>query len=184
MWSFIQVGPKRWKFGLDLWILRILGAFMARRLLWKVCQRFTSIASPLKTLTQKNVEFELLRACEKSIQRLKDRLISTPVLTLREGTKGFVVYCDASWVRLGCVLMQHGKDIAYASRKLNVHEKNYPTNDLESAAVVFSLKICRHYLYGVNVDDYTDHKCLQYVFTQGSWISSNKDGKSCWKIVK
>ena len=66
---------------------------------------------------------------------------------------------------LGCVLMQHGKVIAYASRQLKTHEKNYPTHDLELAAVVFALKIWRHYLYGVHVDVFTDHKSLQYVFT-------------------
>ena len=66
----------------------------------------------------------------------------------------------------GCVLMQHGKVIAYASRQLMVHEKNYPTHDLELVALVFALKIWRHYLYGVHVDVYTNHKSLQYVFTQ------------------
>ena len=70
---------------------------------------------------------------------LKDMLTSALVLTLPEGTKDFVVYCDASRVGLRCVLMQHGKVIAYASRKLKVHERNYPTHDLELAAVVFSL---------------------------------------------
>jgi len=76
------------------------------------------------------------------------------------------VYCDASRVGLGCVLMQHGKVIAYGSRQLRPHEKNYPTHDLELAAVVFALKIWRHYLYGVHVDIYTDHKSLQYIFKQ------------------
>ena len=97
---------------------------------------------------------------------LKNRVISTPVLTLSEGIKGFVVCCDASRVGLGCVLMQHGKVIAYAIRQLKVHERNYPTHDLELEAVVFSLKIWRHYLYGVHVDVFTNHKSLQYVFTQ------------------
>ena len=64
------------------------------------------------------------------------------------------------------MLMQHGKVIAYASRKLKVHERNYPTHDLELASVVFALKIWRHYLYGVHVDVYTDHKSIHYVFTQ------------------
>ena len=77
-----------------------------------------------------------------------------------------MVYCDTSRVGFGCVLMQHGKVIAYASRQLNVHEKNYPTCDLELAAVVFALKMWRHYLYGVHMDVYTDQKSLQYVFTQ------------------
>ncbi|KAH0658259.1 hypothetical protein KY289_027007 [Solanum tuberosum] len=127
---------------------------------------FSSIASPLMALTQKKAKFVWSKACKKSFQELKDRLTSTPVLTLPEGTDGFVVYCDAYRVGLGCVLLQHGKVIAYASRQLKIHEKNYPTHDLELAAVVFSLKIWRHYLYGVHVHVFTDHKSLQYVFSQ------------------
>ncbi|WP_370657009.1 Ty3/Gypsy family RNase HI domain-containing protein, partial [Klebsiella pneumoniae] len=73
---------------------------------------------------------------------------------------------DASLNGLGCVLMQQGKVIAYASRQLKVHEKNYPIHDLELAAVVFALKIWRHYLYGVSIKFYTDHKSLKYIFTQ------------------
>ena len=88
------------------------------------------------------------------------------MLTLSEGTKDFVVYCDASRIGLGCVLMQHGKVIAYASRQLKVHERNYPTHDLELEAVMFALKIWRHNLYVVHVDVFTDHKSLQYIFTQ------------------
>ncbi|KAH0655603.1 hypothetical protein KY285_030485 [Solanum tuberosum] len=106
----------------------------------------------VEALTQKKAKFVWSEACEKSFQELKDRLTSTPVLTLLEGTDGFVVYCDASRVGLGCVLMQHEKVIAYASRQLKIHEKNYPTHDLELAAIVFALKIWRHYLYGVHVD--------------------------------
>ncbi|WMV45323.1 hypothetical protein MTR67_038708, partial [Solanum verrucosum] len=102
---------------------------------------FSSIASSMTKLTQKKAKFEWT-------------------------DEGFVVYCDASRVGLGCVLMQNGKVIAYASRQLKVHEKNYPTHDLELAAVVFALKIWRHYLYGVHVDVFTDNKSLQYVFTQ------------------
>ena len=93
-------------------------------------------------------------------------MITAPVLTLPEGPDGYVIYCDASGVGLGCVLMQHGKVIAYASRQLRKHEKNYPTHDLELAVVVHALKIWRHYLYGVHVDIYTDHKSLQYIFKQ------------------
>ena len=84
---------------------------------------------------------------------------------LLEGNEVFVVYCDAYQVGLGFVLMQQGKVIAYASRQLKVHEKNYPTHDLDLAVVVFALKIWIHYLYGVHVYMYTDHKSLQYVFT-------------------
>ena len=97
---------------------------------------------------------------------MKDKLTTAPVLTLPEGPDGYVIYCDASGVGLGCVLMQHGKVIAYASRQLRKHEKNYPTHDLELAVVVHALKIWRHYLYGVHVDIYTDHKSLQYIFKQ------------------
>ena len=79
------------------------------------------------------------------------------VLTLPEGTQGFVVYCDASRVSLGCVLMQKGKFISYASTQLKVHERNYLTLDLELVVVVFSLKIWHHFLYGVHVDIFTDH---------------------------
>ena len=102
---------------------------------------FASIASPLIMLTQKNMKFEWSETCERSFQILKDRLTIAPVLTVTEGTKGFIVYCDASRVGLGCVIMQHGNFISYASRQLKVHEKNYPTHDLELAAVVFALKI-------------------------------------------
>ena len=80
---------------------------------------------------------------------LKDLLTIAPVLTLPLGDEGFTVYCDASQVGLGCVLMQNRREIAYASWQLKKHEQNYPTHDLEMAVVVFALKTWRHYLYGV-----------------------------------
>ncbi|XP_070030956.1 uncharacterized protein [Nicotiana tomentosiformis] len=88
-------------------------------------------------------------ACERSFQALKDILTSTPVMTLLEGTDGYAIYCDASGIGLGCVLMQHGKVVAYASRHLRKPEKNYSTHDLELAAVIHALKMWRNYLYGV-----------------------------------
>ena len=91
---------------------------------------------------------------------MKTQLTSAVILTLPDGVDGFVVYCDASRVGLGCVLIQKGKVIAYASRQLKPHEKNYPTHDLELAVVVFALKIWRHHLYGVYVDVFTNHKSL------------------------
>ncbi|XP_028122577.1 uncharacterized protein LOC114319719 [Camellia sinensis] len=94
------------------------------------------------------------------------RLTTAPVLALPSGTKGFVIYSDASYKGLGCILMQNGRVIAYASQQLKPHEKNYPTHDLELAAVVFALKIWRHYLYGTTCEVYTDHKNLKYFFTQ------------------
>ena len=104
--------------------------------------------------------------CEKSFAELKTRLTTNHVLTLPGGSDGYVIYCDASRVGLGCVLMQRDKVIAYASRHHKVHEKIYLTHDLELAVVVFARKTWRQYLYGVHVDVFTYHKILQYVFTQ------------------
>ena len=97
---------------------------------------------------------------------MKGILTSALVLALPNGRYGFVVYSDASRQGLGCVLMQNDRVIAYASRQLKKHEENYPTHDLELATVVFALKIWRHYLYGVACRICTDHKSLQYIFTQ------------------
>ena len=77
-----------------------------------------------------------------------------------------MVYSDASRHGLGCVLMQNDRVITYAYRQLKKHEKNYPTHDLELAAVVFALKIWKHYSYGVPCRIFTDHKSLKYIFTQ------------------
>ncbi|KAI3707163.1 hypothetical protein L6452_25432 [Arctium lappa] len=129
-------------------------------------QDFSRIATPLTSLTNKGVKFECKPAQEEAFEVLKEKLSTAPILTLPEGTEGFVVYSDASKLGLGCVLMQQGKVIAYASRQLKDHEKRYPTHDLELAAVVFALKIWRHYLYGVKCQIYTDHKSLKYLFDQ------------------
>ncbi|GJR40523.1 retrotransposon protein, putative, ty3-gypsy subclass [Tanacetum coccineum] len=102
----------------------------------------------------------------ESFEELKRRLVSSPVLTLPSRTGGYQIYSDASKKGLGCVLMQHGKVIAYASRQLKPYKVNYPTHDLELAVVVFALKIWRHYLYGETCDIFTDHKSLKYIFTQ------------------
>ena len=91
-------------------------------------------------------------------------MTTAPILTLPVEGEGFVVYYDASRIGLGCVLVQKGRVIAYASRQLKVHEKNYPIHDLELAAVVFALKIWRHYLYGVHCEVFKDHRSLQYIF--------------------
>ncbi|GKA86289.1 putative reverse transcriptase domain-containing protein, partial [Tanacetum coccineum] len=103
---------------------------------------------------------------ERAFQTLKDKLCNAPVLALLDGPEDFVVYCDASGLGLGCVLMQRGKVIAYASRQLKIHKKNYTTHDLELGAVVFALKIWRHYLYGTKSVIYTDHTSLQHIFNQ------------------
>ena len=86
---------------------------------------FSKIARPMTELTKKDKKFVWTEACEKSFQELKKRLTSAPVLTLPDINKDFVVFCDASRQGLGCVLMQDGKVVAYASRQLKVHEKNY-----------------------------------------------------------
>jgi ribonuclease HI len=127
---------------------------------------FSKIAKPMTELTWKDKAFVWSEACEKSFQELKKRLTTAPVLTLPDNHKNFVIYCDASRQGLGCVLMQEGKVVAYASRQLRPHEQNYPTHDLELAAVVHALKIWRHYLIGNKCEIYTDHKSLKYIFTQ------------------
>ena len=127
---------------------------------------FSKIAGPLHCLTRKGVKFEWTDRCEESIQTLKEKLTLAPVLTLPEGNEGFEVYSDASHQGLDRVLMQHKRVVAYASRQLKKHELNYPTHDLELAAVIFALKTWRHYLYGATCQIFTDHKSLKYLFTQ------------------
>ncbi|KAJ9547046.1 hypothetical protein OSB04_019589 [Centaurea solstitialis] len=121
---------------------------------------------PLTALTQKDKKFIWGEKQEEAFQVLKHKLCNAPILALPEGTDNFVVYCDASHQGLGCVLMQNEKVIAYASRQLKVHEKNYTTHDLELGAVVFALKIWRHYLYGTKCTIFTDHKSLQHILDQ------------------
>ncbi|GJV22612.1 putative nucleotidyltransferase, ribonuclease H [Tanacetum coccineum] len=103
---------------------------------------------------------------EEAFQTLKNNLCDAPILTLPDRVEDFMVYCDASNQGLGCVLMQRGKVIAYASRQLKTHEKNYTTHDLELGAVVFALKTWRHYLYGTKSVIYMDHKSLEHIFDQ------------------
>ncbi|KAJ0914366.1 putative nucleotidyltransferase, Ribonuclease H [Helianthus annuus] len=129
-------------------------------------ENFSKIAQPLTLLTQKDRKFDWGIKQDEAFQTLKDKLCNAPILALPEGTDDFVVYCDASRQGLGCVLMQRQKVIAYASRQLKVHEKNYTTHDLELGAVVFALKIWRHYLYGTKCTIFTDHKSLQHIFNQ------------------
>ena len=127
---------------------------------------FSTIALPLTKLTRKEVPFVWSEECEQSFQQLKYFLTHAPVLALPDDSGNFEIYSDASLNGLGCVLMQHEKVIAYASHQLKPHEKNYPTHDLELAAIIFALKIWRHYLYGEKCKIFTDHKSLKYIFTQ------------------
>ncbi|GJS78334.1 putative reverse transcriptase domain-containing protein [Tanacetum coccineum] len=96
---------------------------------------FSKIAKPMTKLTQKNVKFDWSEKAEAAFQLLKQKLCSAPILALPEGSENFMVYCDASRKGLGAVLMQREKVIAYASRQLKIHEKNYTTHDLELGAV-------------------------------------------------
>ncbi|GKB47187.1 putative reverse transcriptase domain-containing protein, partial [Tanacetum coccineum] len=120
----------------------------------------------LNKLTQKSVKFDWGEKEEVVFQTLKQKLCSAPILALPEGSENFVVYFDASHKRLGAVLMQKERVIAYASRQLKIHEKNYTTHDLELGAVVFALKIWRQYLYGTKCVVFTDHKSLQHILDQ------------------
>ncbi|GKF14498.1 putative reverse transcriptase domain-containing protein [Tanacetum coccineum] len=97
---------------------------------------------------------------------LKQKLYEASILALPEANDDFVVYCDASHQGLGAVLMQREKVIAYASQQLKPNEKNYTTHDIELGAVVFALKIWRHYLYGTKCTVFTDHKSLQHILDQ------------------
>ena len=127
---------------------------------------FSVIASLLTKLLRKGVMFEWSNKCHNSFEQLKEMLVEAPVLTQPTSGKEYTLYSDASGIGLGCVLMQNEKVVAYASRQLKSHEQNYPTHDLESAAVVFALKIWRHYLYGEKCRIYTDHKSLKYLLMQ------------------
>ncbi|KAA3462083.1 Retrovirus-related Pol polyprotein from transposon opus [Gossypium australe] len=138
--------------------------------------------SPLTKLLRKGVPFVWADKQQESFKKLKKILTEASVLIQPEARKEFVVYCDALHTGLGCVLMQEGKVIAYASRQLRPHEVNYPTHNLELAAVVFALKIWRHYLYREKLIIYTDDKSLKYLLTQKElnlrqrrWIELLKD---------
>ncbi|WVZ52279.1 hypothetical protein U9M48_003355 [Paspalum notatum var. saurae] len=127
---------------------------------------FSKTAKPMTSLTKKNARYVWSPNCEEAFQTLKKLLTSAPVLAQPDVTKPFDVYCDASGNGHGCFLMREGRVIAYASRQLRKHEVNYPTHDLELAAVVHALKIWRHYLLGNTCHIYADHKSLKYILTQ------------------
>ena len=121
---------------------------------------------PLTALTRKNVRFLWTDECEQSFQELKRWLVTAPIVMLPSESCGFVIYSDASRKGLDCVFMQNDRVVAYASRQLKRYELNYPTHDLELVAIVFALKIWRHYLYGEKCKIYIDHKSLKYLFAQ------------------
>jgi hypothetical protein len=143
---------------------------------------FSRIAKPMTKLLKKGVKFDWSQKCEDAFHALKQHLTTALVLAQPDNTKSVDVYCAASGIGLGCVLMQDNRVIAYASRAVRPHEQNYPTHDLELAAIVHALKIWRHYLMGAHCNIYTDHKRLKYIFTQADlnmrqkrWLELIKD---------
>jgi ribonuclease HI len=131
---------------------------------------------------KKEAKFVWGQKCEDAFHALRKHLTITPVLVQPDSSKPFDVYYDASDTGLGCVLMQDNRVIAYASRALRPHEQNYPTHDLELAAVVHALKMWRQYLMGTHCNIFTDHKSLKYIFTQADlnmrqrrWLELIKD---------
>jgi hypothetical protein len=143
---------------------------------------FSKVAKPITELLKNQTKFVWSLECEKAFRILKKSLTTALVLAQPDIEKPFDVYCDASSIGLGCVLMQEGRVIAYASRQLKRHEEHYPTHDLELAVVVHALKVWRHYLLGNTCHIYTDHKSLKYIFTQSElnmrqrrWLELIKD---------
>jgi hypothetical protein len=143
---------------------------------------FSRIAKPMTKLFKKRVKFVWSEACEKAFHTLRQHLTSAPVLVQPDNSKPFEVFCDTTGTGVGCVRMQEGRVITYASWALRPHEINYPTHDLELAVVVHALKIWRHYLMGNRCNIFTDHKSLKYIFTpselnmrQRRWLELIKD---------
>jgi hypothetical protein len=143
---------------------------------------FSKIVKPITELLKNDVKFDWSPKCNEAFEQLKTLLATAPVLAQSDIEKPFDVYCDASGIGLGCVLMQEGRVIVYASRKLRRHEEHYTTHDLELATVVHALKFWHHYLLGNVCHMYTNHKSLKYIFTHSElnmrrrrWLELIKD---------
>ncbi|KAL0445917.1 UNVERIFIED_CONTAM: Transposon Ty3-I Gag-Pol polyprotein, partial [Sesamum latifolium] len=186
LWTVLQILREKQLYAkfskCEFWMEEI--AFLGHVVLkeGKICKGFLCGRETFDQFIEENTPFNWNDRCAQSFEELKRRLTSSPILALPSGDGGYVVYTDASRQGLGCVLMQHGKVIAYASRQLRPHEMNYPTHDLELAAIVHALKIWRHYLYGETFHIFTDHKSLKYIPTQKElnlrqrrWIELLKD---------
>nr|GEV16913.1 putative reverse transcriptase domain-containing protein [Tanacetum cinerariifolium] len=144
-------------------ILQFLGLVSYYR---RFIEGLSKIAKSMTKLTKKNVKFDWGEKEEATFQLIKQKLCSTLILALPKGSKNFIVYCGASHKGLGVVLMQNKKVIAYASRQLKIHDKNYTTHDLKLRAVVFAFKMWRHYLYRTRYIVFTDHKSLKHILDQ------------------
>ena len=121
---------------------------------------------PMTKLTRKEDKFEWNDLCERAFQELKRRLTSTPILIVLDKGQGYIVYCDASKEKPGCVLMQFRRVVAYGSRQLKFHKQSYLMHNMELAAIVFALKIWHHYLYDEQFKVFLDHKSLKCIFIQ------------------
>ncbi|GJT08984.1 putative reverse transcriptase domain-containing protein [Tanacetum coccineum] len=159
---------KFYKCGFWLSVVKFLGPMIFNEGIHVDPAKIESIkdwASP-KTPIEIRQFLGLTEKAEAAFQLLKQKLCSEPILALPEGRENIMVYCNASHKGLGSILMQREKVIAYASRQLKVHEKNYTIHDLELGVVVFALKMWRHYLYGMKYIMFTDHKSLQHILDQ------------------
>ena len=131
----------------------------------KFIEDFSRLAAPMTRLTRNKVKFEWDDLCARAFQELKRRLTSAPIMIVPERGHMYIVYCDSSKDGLGCVLMHSERVVTYGSRQLKNHERNYPTHDMELAAIAFALKILSHYLYGKQFEVFSDRKSLKYIFT-------------------
>jgi len=129
-------------------------------------ENFARISAPLTAFTRKDVKFDWNEKCKAAFEELRCKLTTAPILTVINGSEGLTVYTYAYKEGLESVLMQHGMVIAYAGRQLKTHEVNYATHDLELLAVVFALKLWRHHILGTKFELFTNHKSLQYIFSQ------------------
>ena len=127
---------------------------------------FSRLAALMTRLTWKEVKFKWNDLCERAFQELKRRLTSASILIVPERGQRYTVYCDAFKDKLGCVLMQSGRVVAYGSRQLKNHEQSYFTHDMELAAIVFALKAWLHYIYDEQFKVFSDHKSPKDIFTQ------------------
>jgi hypothetical protein len=142
---------------------------------------FSKLVKPITSLLKNDTKFNWYSRCNEAFEQLKVLLTTAPVLAQPDIEKSFDVYCDASGSGLGCILIQAGRVVSYASRQLCRHEEHYPTHDLELAVVVHALKIWRHYLLGNICHIYTDHKSLNYIFTQ---LELNMRQRRWLKLIK
>jgi hypothetical protein len=152
------------------------------RYYWRFIEVFLKISKPMTELLEKDEKLKWTLVCEASFQELKKRLMTAPILVMPEMLKPSPIYCNASGQGLGCVLMQDGHVVAYASQQLRKHEVNYLTHDLELATVLHAHMIWRHYIMGKRYELYMDHKSLKYILTQSNlnlrqrrWLELLKD---------